>query len=153
MLSQNFVSKDRISGIIKDLTGVTISDTSIIKFENDLAQKLRDDYETIKKKAYDSEFKHLDESGLRVLGKLNWLHVLSCSKWTYYHLNQKRGYLLEDLKGNFVHDHWKKYFTLKGRHILCKAHILREIEFFVLKDESWAKSLKHWLRYAQLSRN
>ena len=50
--------------------------------------------------------KHLDETGFRIGGKTQWLHVLSTPWLTFYRTSAQRGSLLAGLRGILVHDHW-----------------------------------------------
>jgi transposase len=83
----------------------------------------------------DAAVLHVDESGLRVMGKLHWLHVASTERLTAYEVHAKRGQeamedagILGAFKGTVVHDHWKPYFTYdECNHALCHAHPLREL--------------------------
>ena len=101
---------------------------------------------------------HADETGVRVAGKLNWLHVLSTDRLTRYGVHPKRGRAaLDDLQlvprfvGELVHDGWSAYaaFTQCG-HALCNAHLLRELTFLEEQhQQAWAKELKTMLLAAK----
>ncbi len=93
-----------------------------------------------------SDLKHLDETGLRVLSKIRWLHVASNDEATYYHVSEKRTSLLSGLKGIVVHDHWKPYFQIPDvHHSLCNAHHLRELNARIDNGERWAHQMKRWM--------
>ncbi len=83
--------------------------------------------------------KHLDETGFRITGKTQWLHVASTTMLKYYHVSPKRKSLLSGLIGTVVHDHWQPYYQLPNVfHGLCNQHHLRELKALVDHDkESW----------------
>jgi len=65
-----------------------------------------------------AEVLHTDESGLRLKGKINWVHVASTSTITHYAIHKKRGAIatneigiLPNFEGTMIHDHWKPYYT------------------------------------------
>ena len=80
---------------------------------------------------------HFDESGVRVEGKLHWLHVASTLFVTCYLIHAKRGIeamramgVLPGFKGYAVHDHWGPYFGIEDvLHVLCNAHHIRELVY------------------------
>ena len=65
--------------------------------------------------------KHMDETGFRIGGKTQWLHIASTVWLTFYRVSAKRGSLLAKVTGGIVvHDHWKPYYTMTGvLHTLC----------------------------------
>ena len=94
--------------------------------------------------------KHLDETGFRIGGKTQWLHI-ACTLWlTFYRVSPKRGSLMDGVTGIIVHDHWKPYYTMEGvLHALCNAHHLRELHALVeIEKEPWALRMKRLLRRA-----
>jgi transposase len=94
--------------------------------------------------------KHMDETGFRIGGKTQWLHIASTIWLTFYRVSPKRGSLMENVLGIVVHDHWKPYYTLKGvLHALCNAHHLRELKALVeIEKEDWARKMQRLLRRA-----
>lgn len=77
---------------------------------------------------------HADETGMRVDGKLHWIHSLSTRALTLYQAHPKRGGeaieangILPAFQGVLVHDCWGPYFRYGGEHALCGAHLLREL--------------------------
>jgi transposase len=104
---------------------------------------------------------HFDETGLRVAGKLRWLHVACTPLGTIYHLDDKRGSdgidalaVLGALRSSqvAVHDGWKPYFKpcyAEVDHALCNAHHLRELDGWAEQDpvrHQWAQTLADLLR-------
>ena len=76
--------------------------------------------------------KHMDETGFRIGGKTQWLHIASTVWLTFYRTSPKRGSLLAKVTGIIVHDHWKPYYKMTGvLHALCNAHHLRELKALV----------------------
>jgi len=66
---------------------------------------------------------HLDETGFRIGGKTQGLHIAATRWLTFYRTAPKRGRRWEGLLGILVHDPWKPYYTLTGvLHALCHAH-------------------------------
>ena len=57
--------------------------------------------------------KHLDETGFRVAGKTQWLHVICSQLLSHFRISSRRGDLLTGVCGLVVHDHWAPYFKME----------------------------------------
>jgi hypothetical protein len=85
---------------------------------------------------------HFDETGLRVDGKLRWVHSASTGKYSLIIVHDKRGTAAMDAAGVLpaftgvaVHDAWAPYDTYRhASHALCNAHVLRELQ--AITDQS-----------------
>jgi len=91
-----------------------------------------------------------DETGFRIGGRTQSLHIASTGLLTFYRVSARRGSLLAGFIGIVVHDHWKPYYTMPGvRHALCNAHHLRELKALIeIEKEDWALSMQGLLRRA-----
>jgi len=96
---------------------------------------------------------NVDESGLRVAGRLHWLHVACTSHLTFYGVHGQRGAEAMDALGVLphchswlVHDHWKPYYKYDALHVLCNQHLLRELKFLSEEHlEPWTAQLSRFL--------
>jgi transposase len=101
-------------------------------------------------------------TGMRVKGKLWWLHVACTEGLTYYFVHQKRGgeaidemdilpllgathaeetsaRLHPQFQGKAIHDGWKSYQGYDCEHFLCNAHHLLELIFIGEQyQQAWA---------------
>ena len=97
---------------------------------------------------------HIDETGLEVGGKLNWLHVVGTASLTHYGWAAKRGPegadaigILPRLQGTGVHDGLETYWRYGWVHALCNVHHLRELIFVEEQlGQEWAADMKELLR-------
>ncbi len=92
----------------------------------------------------------MDETGFRIGGKTQWLHIASTIWLTFYRVSARRGSLLANVTGTVVHDHWKPDYTMTGvLHALCNAHHLRELKAPIeIEKEDWARKMQRLLRRA-----
>ena len=88
--------------------------------------------------------KHLDETGFRVAGRLEWLHIL-CSRFlSHLRLGERRGDIPRDLEGTVIHDCLSSYFTMENvRHGVCNEHLIRELTAaHEIDGEPWAAEMR-----------
>jgi transposase len=103
---------------------------------------------------------HFDETGLRVAGKLQWMHTASNAFYTHLFVHEKRGEaalrseasVLKDFRGRAIHDCLAAYFKFsQTQHGLCGAHFGRELQALMEECSQWAKAMRTFLLglYAQ----
>ena len=104
----------------------------------------------IKERLKASPVLNVDETGVRVAGRTQWVHVASNARYTLVSIHQKRGKegtesggILGEYTGVVVHDCWKPYFGFdKCEHALCCAHLLRELNALIEAGQRWASEMK-----------
>jgi len=145
----------KIQLLFGDLFGCSINESSVYSASMQCYEKLAESEKIIKSKVAGQDVVHADETGVRVEGKLHWLHVATSQLYTYLFVHDNRGIkaleseksVLGDFKGWLVHDCWSSYFKFNGlSHSICGAHILRELEGLIENDKCrWAKIFKSFL--------
>jgi transposase len=152
--NQHHMPVERTTEIFEDLVQHRVSEATVLKASEQLERCIEPSTAAVKARLRDAEVLHVDESGLRVRGKLHWLHVASTEHLTSYEVHAKRGQeamedagILGAFKGTAVHDHWKPYFTYdECNHALCNAHHLRELRLIDTQyQQPWAKAMAELL--------
>jgi len=152
--NQHHIPVERTTEIFEDLVQHRVSEATVLKASEHLERCIAPSTAAVKEMLRDAEVLHVDESGLRVAGKLHWLHVASTDCLTSYEVHAKRGQeamddagILGAFNGTAVHDHWKPYFKYDGcHHALCNAHHLRELRFIENQyHQPWAKEMAELL--------
>lgn len=146
----HFLPEDRLAEVMRDVFGVSLVPATIARMSRSCADRLRSVAKMLRDAVCAAKVKNLDETGFRLGGKTQWLHIASTSLLTFYRVSGKRGSLLAGVGGIVVHDHWKPYYTMEGvQHALCNAHHLRELKALIEIDgERWASKMQRLLRRA-----
>jgi len=150
LLHYQLLPEKRLAAAMADLFGVTLVTATIARISQEAAQRCQGFADAVRDHVAAAPLKHLDETGFRIGGKTQWLHIASTVLLTFYRISPKRGSLLANVTGIVVHDHWKPYYTLPGvLHALCNAHHLRELKALVeIEKEDWARRMQRLLRRA-----
>jgi len=146
----------RTAEAMRELFGCALSAGTLSTAVRQCAAGLIETELKIKRGLRRSPVIHADETGLRVAGRLHYVHVASTARLTHYGADARRGKaamdeigVLPQYRGTCVHDGWLSYtFYPKCRHALCGAHLLRELIYFEeLSEETkaWASPLKELL--------
>lgn len=126
------------------------SEGLVLASNETLVNSIEPTLDTIYRQLIAANVVHFDESGMRVEGHLNWMHLASTESLTYYSVQPKRGKegmstigILPQLRGRAMHDHWRSYFTFDNcDHALCNVHHLRELQFIVDQyGQTWAEDM------------
>jgi transposase len=141
--------------LFSDLFGYAINESTVYSASRQCYEMLEPTEEVIKSGVVKSDATHADETGLRVAGKLHWLHTASSLLYTYLFVHERRGRVALDseksvlnrISGWLVHDCWSSYFKYHTmHHAICGAHILRELEGLIENGQSkWARVFKTFL--------
>ena len=84
MNNYQYVPLERIGDFFEDVAGHRPSETFILQANATCAENVKPATDTIKELLIHAHAVNFDETGLRVEGKLNWLHVASTNDLTYY---------------------------------------------------------------------
>jgi transposase len=158
LVEQQLVPYARVRDLLADLFGHSLSVGTLVTMVQQCAQALAPIEDVLKAQAQAAPVLHHDETGVRVAGKLQWVHVSSTATLTHFGVHAKRGReatdaigILPRFRGVSVHDGWKPYRTYTAcRHARCNVHHLRELTFVEEElHQPWAGTLKALLHEMQ----
>ena len=143
----------RTATLMQDLYGARLSQASIQSFAQEAAFALRPTVAAIAQAVQGANVVHADETGIRIQGRLNWLHCAVTDTLTWLAPHAKRGTLafealglLQGVKGVLVHDGLASYKGLQCEHSLCNAHHIRELVYIHEQEnekiwDPWAQEM------------
>jgi transposase len=130
-----FLSKKRTAQALAELFGAPVSDATVATMTARAAAGLDGFLTEVGDRIAEADVAGFDETGLRVAGRLAWVHCARTGRYTLITCHPKRGRegindagVLARFRGVAVHDAWAPYDTyLDADHQLCCAHALREL--------------------------
>ena len=139
----------RTTRIMRDTCGVALSPGAVVRMIHTAAANLAPTVAGIANTVRDARVAHFDETGMRVAGKLHWLHAAATQTMTWVGIHARRGQeafdafgILPGFQGTAIHDGWAPYRKYDCRHGLCNAHHLRELTLVHEQyGQRWAKNM------------
>ncbi len=117
---------ERTTEILSDIFSHKVSAATLYNANANCYNQLEETENVIKQEIINSEVAHFDETDVYNNGKIDWLHVASTKKLTYYEINKNRGKsameqigILPVYNGTAVHDHWASY-----ENIIANMHFV-----------------------------
>lgn len=140
LLHGQFLSIGRTADAIRDLFGLPVAAATVTAWVTRTALGVIDTVlPVIRDRVRHAPVAHFDETGMRVDGRLAWLHSASTPTDVLLTVHRRRGTagmddagVLPGYTGTAVHDAWAPYDTYTDAvHALCNAHVLRELVYVV----------------------
>lgn len=147
LMEAQLLPSGRTVEVLDEMFGAAVSEGTLYNVREQCFEAIEPMTAAIQTHLQQASVEHFDETGMRVNGKLWWLHVACTNGLTYYFVHPKRGKeaidemnILPQFQGKAVHDSWVSYGTYEGcTHYLCNAHHLRELTFiFERYGQPWA---------------
>lgn len=149
----------KINTLFFDLYGYQFNESTALSANKSAFERLENienqtGGEPLKEQLINAPVLHADETGIRCAGSLHWLHVNSNPLYTYLFVHQKRGKIaiesqqsiLPQFSNYLMHDCWASYWNLsQSKHLICNAHLIRELQALIDKGSQWADTMKTFL--------
>jgi transposase len=131
-----FLSKKRTAAALAELFATPVSEGTVATVAKRAADGLDEFLTQVGDRIAACEVAGFDETGLRVAGRLHWVHCARTGKYTLITCHPKRGRegldaagVLDRFRGVAVHDAWAPYDSyVDVEHQLCCAHAQRELQ-------------------------
>lgn len=149
MMNYQMLPYARMAEFMQDFFGHSLSVGTAYNIQRQAYEQLASFEEHLKCLLSAACVAGFDETGVRVVAKLMWLHLCNTDRHAYYAVDKYRGQkamdtigILPDFEGVALHDFWKSYYQYHCRHAICNAHILRELLFIQERfHQPWATEL------------
>ena len=147
LMDGQLLPSERSVEFLDEVFGASVSEGTVFNTREQCFEVLEPISTAIATHLQQTPVEHFDETGMRVNGRLWWLHVACTDGLTYYFVHPKRGKaamdemnILPQFQGKAMHDSWVSYGNYEGcTHYLCNAHHLRELTFiFERYQQPWA---------------
>ena len=140
------VPLSRTCELLEEMYDCRVSEGTLVAWVQQAAETLVPTVERIADWLSASRLQHGDETGMRVGGKLHWVHVNSTRWLTHLAWHPKRGKrALEAIGiwprfgGRAMHDRWVSYDQYACAHSVCGAHLLRDCTYVCEQEhQDWA---------------
>jgi len=152
LMAGQFLAQARCAQAMADLFGIGLCEGTVATMTAGAAQDLGGFIAAVRAALRAADLVHADETGLRVDGKLHWVHSTNTDLLSLITVHAKRGRVgidahgvLPDYGGTIVHDAWRPYDCYTAAtHALCNAHLLRELQQVIdccpgPADAAWAR--------------
>jgi transposase len=147
------VPMQRTCEVLSELCGCEVSEGTLVGWIECAAEALEPTMEQIAQGVLASPLQHADETGVRLGGKLHWMHVNSTRFLTHLAWHGKRGReALEAIgiwpryQGRSMRDRWASYDRYSCLHSICGAHLVRDLIYEQeQKEQAWAGEMKEVL--------
>jgi transposase len=151
LMGYQLLPYDRCAEAMNDLFGCPLSPGTLARLLKGCAGELVGAEMLIWEGLRESAVLGVDETGLRVSQRQDWVHVSSTEKLTLLVHDRRRGQpaisgidILPQYKGVCVHDGFSSYDQYRQcQHAQCNAHILRELNYVIETSKpQWAEVMK-----------
>ena len=113
--NQHHIPVERTTEIFADLVQHQVSEATVLKASEHLDRCIAPSTEAVEGMLREAAVLHVDESGLRVTGKLHWLHVACTASLTSYEVHTKRGQEAMDDAGILARSAGQQSMTIGSR--------------------------------------
>ena len=149
LLHGQLLPSDRTAQLFAEVFHAPVSEGSLQNFLAEAARNLAAVEQEIKARLRTQPVLHFDETGMRVGSKLQWVHVTSTERLTFYAPHAKRGRaaveaigLLPQFRGTAIHDCWATYLAYDVLRGLCCVHLCRELKGLLeASPQPWMRRL------------
>ncbi len=139
----------RTCEVLEEVCGCHLSQGTLLRWVQKASERLAATVQKIADWLSVGRLQHGDETGVRIAGKLHWLHV-NCTAWlTHLAWHQKRGRKAMDdigiwprFRGRAMHDRWISYDKYAETHSGCGAHLRRDCLYLGEQEQqAWAAAM------------